>query len=389
MIKPQTLNEGVNPAPFTFGTPPAQSCVVDNFSQSYLFIADAGAYVPPMSTRTVGLPFPQSTVTVLWQTPPNMTAPQAGHGTAVILWSDIGQTTTQSTNYPSPGPAQFLGTYKTTNTGTFSEDGPFQIPPGTQSILCLYPNASLGPHPANIAIVGNQTMNQIGMMPVPQSAAYELAQGNNGLAWTQIFPSGAGDTTFSVLHEDADVVPQTVRVIAILTPLPLAVSAELDPTQTLAVDISGPISGGAVAVSQSGAPWSVSQSGAPWSVNLNEITGVLTAYPFTITDVASPVQIVAAAPPGIFHLYAYDITLDINGATVPCNGQFSLVGATSGKEILRQWYEAQTATGPNTVPHITSLPESVPLPQAEALNGRWTSVANHVQAIGTLWGKVI
>lgn len=95
--KPQTVTEQVNPSPFTFGSPPARSCVVDNFSQSHVFIQDAGLYVPPLSTRVVALPAPQSTVIVLWQTPPGITVPPPGHGQCTIIWSDVDAPTTPST----------------------------------------------------------------------------------------------------------------------------------------------------------------------------------------------------------------------------------------------------------------------------------------------------
>ena len=104
MNKVQTISEGVTPAPFTFGAPPARSCVVDNFTVSYIYIQDAGVFVPPNSTRTVGLPSPQSTVSVLWQTPPGVATPAPGNGNAVIIWSDQYAQTTQASFYPNVGP---------------------------------------------------------------------------------------------------------------------------------------------------------------------------------------------------------------------------------------------------------------------------------------------
>lgn len=103
MLKVQTIQEQVTPSPFTFGIPPANSCVVDNFTVSYLYIQDAGVYVPPNSTRTVGLPAPQSTVTVLWQAPPGVAVPTPGSGNAIIIWSDQVAQTTQASFYPNVG----------------------------------------------------------------------------------------------------------------------------------------------------------------------------------------------------------------------------------------------------------------------------------------------
>lgn len=218
-----------------------QSIRVDNLSASWLYLHEANYYVPPYYYGVVVNIPGTDAPTIEWKTPPTINPNPVGTGQARIEFFDV----TQS---PSPGIlvynqaqiSQFLGTYKTNN-GVFQEDGPFIIPPGMQSVLVLYPNLSLGPSPGEIAIIGNQTQNQVGMMPMPRTQAYAAAQGDNNLAWTQVFPSGAGDTTFSIFHEDNDITPQTVRVVAVLSPLPLAVSVELDPSQTLNVDISGPI----------------------------------------------------------------------------------------------------------------------------------------------------
>ena len=98
MIVPQQLTEGVQPGNLTFGQPAPQSAVVDNYSQSYLFIPGAGVYIGPKSTRIVAIPPGQATIGVVWQTPPGLVPPPKGSppGSATVVWSDVPQQTTQA-----------------------------------------------------------------------------------------------------------------------------------------------------------------------------------------------------------------------------------------------------------------------------------------------------
>lgn len=97
MLKVQQVTEAVTPIPFSFGYPAARSVHIDNYSQSYLHVLDAGIWVPPLSTRTVALPVPQPTPTLEWTNPPGVPVPQAGNGSATVTWSDAPAVTTQST----------------------------------------------------------------------------------------------------------------------------------------------------------------------------------------------------------------------------------------------------------------------------------------------------
>ena len=97
MLKVQQVSETIAPTPFGFGYPAARSVHIDNYSQSYLHILDAGVWVPPLSTRTIALHVQQPTPTLEWTTPPCVPVPQSGNGSATVTWSDAPAVTTQST----------------------------------------------------------------------------------------------------------------------------------------------------------------------------------------------------------------------------------------------------------------------------------------------------
>ena len=98
MIVPQQLTEGTQPGNLTFGVPAPQSVVVDNYSQSYLYIPGAGVYIGPRSTRIVAIPPGQATIGVVWQTPPGLIPPPVGNprGSATLVWSDAVVQTSQA-----------------------------------------------------------------------------------------------------------------------------------------------------------------------------------------------------------------------------------------------------------------------------------------------------
>ena len=120
MIRNQIVTQGQTIPPFTFGNPPANSCLVDNYSSSWLFSLDANTYVPPFSSRTIGLPFPEATPTMLWQAPPGIISPPLSTppGQATIAWSDATADTTSTISTLQSGPIP-LGTVTNGNSNTF------------------------------------------------------------------------------------------------------------------------------------------------------------------------------------------------------------------------------------------------------------------------------
>lgn len=181
-------------------------------------------------------------------------------------------------------PARVLGTYQTTN-NVATVDGPYQVPAGCQSIMVLYPQESLGMGNGQTAVLGDQSGAEgVLFPPNARLAPWQAAV---------IFPSGAGDTSFHIRHDDSDPFPETVQVIALFTPVVTnpqvsqGPGAAADGSWVVSVE-GGPISvqpqaGAVFPVSQSGAwavaatqsgawlvgqsgGWSVGQSGAPWSV---------------------------------------------------------------------------------------------------------------------------
>lgn len=383
-----------------------KSVRVDNLTASWMYSVDANYYIPPYYYGVVFNITGTDVPTLQWKTPPTIMPNPRGKGTARVEFFDTEQVPSSGLLvYNQSQIAQVLASFTTKNGGQL--EPPVTLPAGTLQLVIVLP---IGNSPLEIEGRGQQTTAIYPGVPWPNT---DLTTNTNTVASIPAFYGGP-DSQIAVWHDDA-VTGQTGYIVALFVPLEPTVEAIManqsgevssaNPLPVILVPFGGTTSAvtiqdgssatlaqvtvaNALKVDPSAVTQPVSQTGAPWTVTATPNDLELTAYPFTITDAASPVTIVAAAPPGIFHLYAYDITLDINGAGVPCNGQFSLVGATSGKEILRTWYEAQTATGPNTVPHTNQLERRASLPQAEALQGKWTSVANHVQAIGTLYGLV-
>ena len=98
MIKVQSVTEGIDPAPLTFGSPPANSVIVDNYSASFLYVVDAAVYVPPKSTRQIGLPAPDTTPQVSWRAPAGFTNPAPSGGVALLTWTNATAVTTAATS---------------------------------------------------------------------------------------------------------------------------------------------------------------------------------------------------------------------------------------------------------------------------------------------------
>ena len=134
MIVPQQLTEGTQPGNLTFGVPAPQSVVVDNYSQSYLYIPGAGVYIGPRSTRIVAIPPGQATIGVVWQTPPGLIPPPVGNprGSATLVWSDaVVQTSQAIPLYAAQTAPVPLGT----RGGNTPFDFQVAIPGGTQSLI--------------------------------------------------------------------------------------------------------------------------------------------------------------------------------------------------------------------------------------------------------------
>jgi hypothetical protein len=112
--------------------------MVDNFSNSTLYIASAGVYVPPFNARQVSLPTPQSTLSVLWQAPQGQINPPPSGGSASIQWSDAPGTTSQSTpvaNFSSPVHLVTVGPFSTSPAGV-----KVTPPPGANSLIIVTDN---------------------------------------------------------------------------------------------------------------------------------------------------------------------------------------------------------------------------------------------------------
>lgn len=282
-------------------------------------------------------------------------------------------------------PARSVGTYQTTNNVDVLS-GPYPVQANQQGVILQYPLNSNGPQ--NLRLRGND--GSVSATQVP-------AIGFGPNTFVLLFPDGMGATTYQVEHNDSDIAPQTVKVGAFFTTLQQLVVAQqgYGYGEQNAWDFrfagsapgagSLPVTAGATfPVSQSGG-WSVAQSGAPWSVNVADQVSGLSIADFQVTDVLSPTTIIAApGAPLVITLYAYDVTLDINGAVTPCNGNAALQGHASGKRLARWWYEAQSTAGKLTDPHALALPRPVQLPQTEGLDVVWSSVANHVQVTGAV-----
>lgn len=319
MLKQQTVQEGINPSPFTFGIPPARSCVVDNFTQSYLFLQDAGVYVPPLSARTIQLPSPQSTVNVLWQTPPNTTAPKAGKGQATIIWSDAAATTTMSTPvYPNPSPRQSVGTFKTAT--SITTDGPFSIPPGSVSFILEYPITSQGGASQNsLTLVGDQTNCKV---QFGQLDAWH---------WVALFGSGSGDTTFHITHTDLDS-GQTVNVIPMFAPSASQVVASQGPgfgpsNNSWMVFIAGQqLFGGGSSIATASLQIGITGT-ARATFSVNSTTTIVPAFGVTV-------QIVG-----------YRMDAGPDSPSTPVIADWAIEGHTSGHIIDRGKYNLQSNAG--------------------------------------------
>lgn len=96
LIKTQPLTEGVNPTPISFGIPVARSVIVDNYSNSFLYHVETGLYIPPRSSRQIGLPV-QSSYSFLWQAPRNISNPTPTNGYASAAYSDEAAITSLAT----------------------------------------------------------------------------------------------------------------------------------------------------------------------------------------------------------------------------------------------------------------------------------------------------
>lgn len=114
--------------------PTAQSVICDNYSQSYLFIQEAGVYVPPYNSRIISLPSPLSSITLMWQTPPTVTPPPIGNppGYASCIFSS----NAAETSLPQP---LYAAQSAPVPLGTQGGNTPFNfqvaIPGGTQSLI--------------------------------------------------------------------------------------------------------------------------------------------------------------------------------------------------------------------------------------------------------------
>jgi hypothetical protein len=161
MLKTQTVTEGQTISPFTFGSPPAKSVIVENYTYSFIYIFDAGLFIPPQSLRQIGLPSPQSTVTVLWQAPQNLSNPTPSGGTAILQWSDADVITTQAVPLSAFG----INTSIPLGVVGHGSNANFALPPGCKSLLLTPPSGSLSSVYV-CKVVGNTSSSLYGVVSI-------------------------------------------------------------------------------------------------------------------------------------------------------------------------------------------------------------------------------
>ena len=166
--------------------PTAQSMVIDNYSQSYLFVQEAGVYIAPYNGRIVSLPSPLSSVTLMWQNPPGAAITPIGvpPGYAICVFSS--NTANTSLGLPlltsqTTSILLFTASYNSPSTGTFS----IPIPTGTQAILCVPRGSPAGTTDDWVATV------EIYGAPSQSQYATNLPISSSPLTTVQISP---GDT---------------------------------------------------------------------------------------------------------------------------------------------------------------------------------------------------
>lgn len=137
----------------------AQSVVVENFSNSWIWLASASKFVAPWRSQTVQLTQATDQANIEWRNPPLIPVSPPTTGQAFTYWSDASATTTQpSTLFTGQTQASVV------DSGTVNgNDGPhthsnIPIPAGTVCLAVQFAQGSVAfAEAVGLTVIGNQT----------------------------------------------------------------------------------------------------------------------------------------------------------------------------------------------------------------------------------------